>query len=634
MQDKSIIDILKDYCLNDDIQNLKSFLRQEKVKRTIICEFNDEDFESILFLDEKYNGTILDALFDRKGKEILELFYSAADRIDSIFKFPIIASRLMKQEWFCNILSIKNIMNKNINSYEHGFFFEYLAKNKDRLYRALLNKNLPNEGKSYLLKNIDITKHLDILKELDKEVLQPLFNRINFDLSDFNIEDLIKILEKYVVIPYYLIDNKKFINKVCTCKDILQIRYLFNLLSKSQDISFLESKRKEEYLKELNNEEETLIYPFNDIYKKINNSSKLNSNDIFIIIKDSFPDCSDEFIEYYSSVIYAGYKKKVLLDCLKILSNRYASNIMFDYLFEEYYYNIFIDLNELLSFNQQRKIISDEKIAIYSKLAHVDKLDYKSKMSLFNYLLNNYNMMEELYDDMSFAREEMNKQVANSIITKKKLKGKKNKLLSTMYGVDVYTYDGKDFFAVVKSGEKNTDHKEPHGYSYSLIGKNAVGTFMDPNLIPTFLYDGLTSEQIVHIFPFDSYTRYDRDNGSTDYVRVLMTPDELLDTSGVYNEMLVIEKGTEPSELDKHFPQLRKIALYCYDKIRRKDIKIAKENNVGIVLVDTSQFDLKRTHSVRGVFNEDFTYYLGSNRTDYKLEQLDYQRNEINNRSL
>ena len=70
MQDKSIIDILKEYCLNDDIQNLKSFLRQEKVKRTIICEFNDEDFESILFLDEKYNGTILDALSDRKGKEI------------------------------------------------------------------------------------------------------------------------------------------------------------------------------------------------------------------------------------------------------------------------------------------------------------------------------------------------------------------------------------------------------------------------------------------------------------------------------------------------------------------------------------------------------------------------------------
>ena len=108
----------------------------------------------------------------------------------------------------------------------------------------------------------------------------------------------------------------------------------------------------------------------------------------------------------------------------------------------------------------------------------------------------------------------------------------------------------------------------------------AVGTFMNPKEIPTFLYEGLKGEQIVHIFPYDSYTRYDRDKGSTDYVRVLMTPDELLDSSGVYNEMLVIEKGNKPSELDVHFPLLQKIALYCYDKIGRKEVKIAKENGV------------------------------------------------------
>ena len=635
MEDDEILNIIRYYCENNKKQALIEYLKKEDIKRSIIRDFNYEDFDTILFMDERYNGIILKYLFDIKGRMILELLYSADERIEIIFEHPKIASKLMKEEWFCNILSIKNIMNEKINFYEHGFFFDYLMKNKDRLHRALTNKNLPNEGKDYLLRNIDIIKHLSVLPSLDKEVLQPLFNRVNFDLCDFKLEDLIKIAEKEVVIPYHLLNDRKFIERVCTCKDILQIRYLFNMLSKSQDISFLEKERKQNYLNELNNGNDMLIDPFDKIYDEINNrKEKLNSNDIFIIVSKTFTECSADLIEHYTHNIFLGYKDKNLLESLVQLSNEYSSNVILDYLFEEYYYNVFIDLNELISFNEKNKMLSEEKYAIYTKLMQIDKMDLKSKKSLFNYLINNYNMMDEFYDDMLFAREEMNRLVANSLITREKLKTKKNKILSALYGVDVYTYDGKNFFGVIKSGEKMVEHDEPHGYSYSIIGKNAVGTFMNPKEIPTFLYEGLKGEQIVHIFPYDSYTRYDRDKGSTDYVRVLMTPDELLDSSGVYNEMLVIEKGNKPSELDVHFPLLQKIALYCYDKIGRKEVKIAKENGVGIVLVDTNQFKLKDTHSVRGVFNEDYTYYLGFNKSDYILERLEKQREEISNKSL
>ena len=107
MNDKGIINIIDEYCTNNDIPKLKDYLKQESIKKTIICEFNDDDFDSILFLDEKNNGIIIDSLFDNKGREILELFYSAADRVDLIFEHPIIASKLMNQEWFCRILSIK-----------------------------------------------------------------------------------------------------------------------------------------------------------------------------------------------------------------------------------------------------------------------------------------------------------------------------------------------------------------------------------------------------------------------------------------------------------------------------------------------------------------------------------------------
>ena len=113
-----------------------------------------------------------------------------------------------------------------------------------------------------------------------------------------------------------------------------------------------------------------------------------------------------------------------------------------------------------------------------------------------------------------------------------------------------------------------------------------------------------------------------------------MTPEELLDSTVTYNEMLVVEKGTKENELDVHFPKLRKIALYCYDKIKKWDVKIAKENGVGIILVDTSKYKLSNNLDLRDVYNKDYIYYNPNDEDYFDNEVYEELRENIKNKFM
>lgn len=203
----------------------------------------------------------------------------------------------------------------------------------------------------------------------------------------------------------------------------------------------------------------------------------------------------------------------------------------------------------------------------------------------------------------------------------------KDEELSNEYGVDVYNINDNPFFAIVKSGIRFEDSL-PVGHSYSLVGNGCISVFGSLKNSNTYVYDAndLNPEQIVHIFPEDSYTLYQPfsfTEKATDRVEQLMMPDELLYNKRTYNEVLILEQGSTQTDIDSRIPKLKRIALYCVDQITAKDVETAKIQGIGIMLINSKKYNkgIEMPSSIyRHLGNDDFNTYMSSGDS-YEIEE-------------
>ena len=285
------------------------------------------------------------------------------------------------------------------------------------------------------------------------------------------------------------------------------------------------------------------------------------------------------------------------------------------------------DLKELLEFYYAGNIdIPEDRLYLYQQIVNIDMLSSQEKIELHNEL-KQYNMMEIFYDDMSFARKQVRKAIKDYSMVKEELVKYKDEELSNEYGVDVYNIEDNPFFAIVKSNINREDNL-PVGRSYSLVGNGCISVFGIPKYNDTYVYDSsdLNPEQIVYVFPRDSFTMYKPfsfTSNATDRVEQLMMPDELLYNKRTYNEILILEHGRTQTDIDSRIPKLKKIALYCVDQITAKDVETAKIHNIGIMLINSKKYNkgIEMPSSIyRHLGNDDFNTYM-SNGDSYEIEE-------------
>jgi hypothetical protein len=316
-----------------------------------------------------------------------------------------------------------------------------------------------------------------------------------------------------------------------------------------------------------------------------------------------------------------------IFNYLKLLSEKNISNYIIDYHFEENYHNVILDITQLLQYNYDgNKTLSKDKIEIYEQILNIDYLSIEEKQQLHE-KLKNYNMIELLYDDMRFARDMVSESIKEYSVSKETIMQYKDENLTKQYGVDIYNMDGEPFFAIVKTGRK-ADGKYPTGHSFSLIGTNGIAVFGNNTYGQTYIYDSndLKKEQIVHVFPYDSYTRFKPFEIKEDAslrVNVLMSPQKLTSHSKEYNEILVLEKGLEETYMDEYVPKLKEIALYCIDKITEQDIENAKQKNVGIILINSSKYQEyeNNKNTINNFEQNKYNYFDGVTEKDYYEER-------------
>ena len=284
------------------------------------------------------------------------------------------------------------------------------------------------------------------------------------------------------------------------------------------------------------------------------------------------------------------------------------------------------DIRELLNFYYQGNIVlPKERVEFYAKISNIDYLSVEERIEIYLYL-KEFNMIEIFYDDMKTARYIVAEAIKEYSLSKEMLTKYKDEKLSKEYGLDVYVMDGNPFFGIVKTGRHPKDLL-PTGHSYSLVGNGAVAVFGDVKDSRTYLYDAddMNPDQLVHAFPYDSYTYYHPfrySQSPTRRVNTLLMPEELVSLSSSYTELLILEEGCKKTDLDKYIPELKRIALYCLDEIRKQDVDVAKANDVGIILVDSSKYKQKNYKSSK-------SYHHNIDEWEYNYFDGFYEKNKF-----
>lgn len=622
-------------------------------KRKII---NSSKSEFINFLNNDYNGEIIN-LLDDEGVDYLKEYIDIEGRITYILSWSKYANSLFNNQRFLDLFLSTDISN----------YYATLSMLDERTCNLIVNRCIELNkdmkfiseligyfNKDYQLKFIDKYDYpndliYEMLKRRPNIVGKKILEKYNIDLLSHNISiknlvDAGKSLafdemakrngDSYVssgVEIFFLSSdllNMDVAQKLWNELNVYEYRFLINDANYCGDPTNLNNYAKtteEEFI--LNKE-----YPesYKNIFNMINKLSNLDSSsneyhDIFRNLIRQIQIFPNEYTNL-RELIFNGEFDEVINLITKSLDEK-KSDYIIDYHFEENYYNVMYDLRELLEFYYAGNIdIPEDRLYLYQQIVNIDMLSSQEKIELHNEL-KQYNMMEIFYDDMSFARKQVRKAIKDYSMVKEELVKFKDEELSNEYGVDVYNIEDNPFFAIVKSNI-NAEDNLPVGHSYSLVGNGCISVFGTPKYSDTYVYDSsdLNPEQIVHVFPRDSFTMYrpfSFTDQATNRVEQLMMPDELLYNKRTYNEILILERGKKETDIDSRIPKLKRIALYCVDQITAKDVETAKIHNIGIMLINSKKYNkgIEMPESVyRHLGNDDFNIYM-KNGTSYEIEE-------------
>lgn len=626
----------------------------KSVTKIKIINSNKQDF--LDFLDNDYNGKILN-LLDDEGVELLKKNSYIEDRITYILNYSNYVDLLFNNQKFLDLFLSTDISKyyaslKNLNNKTYDLIVNRcLELNKDI---NLTGQLISYFNKDYRLKFIDKYDYpndliYEMLKRNPKILGKKILEKYNIDLLSHNIpvgglvaagkslsfEDMTK-RKGYSYVNssgevFYLSSdllNMDVAKKLWNELNVYEYRFLINDANYCGDPTNLNNYAKtkeEEFI--LNTDYPKIYQNIFDMIKKLSNldSSSNEYRDIFRNLIRQIQIFPNEYTNL-RMLIFNGEFDEVINLITKSLDEK-KSDYIIDYHFEENYYNVMYDLRELLEFYYAGNIdIPEDRLYLYQKIVNIDMLSSQEKIELHNEL-KQYNMMEFFYDDMTFARKKVREALKDYAMVKDELVKFKDEELSNEYGVDVYNINDNPFFAIVKSGIRFEDSL-PVGHSYSLVGNGCISVFGSLKNSNTYVYDAsdLNPEQIVHIFPEDSYTLYQPfsfTEKATDRVEQLMMPDELLYNKRTYNEILILEQGSMQTDIDSRIPRLKRIALYCVDQITAKDVETAKIQGIGIMLINSKKYNkgIEMPSSIyRHLGNDDFNTYM-SNGDSYEIEE-------------
>jgi len=567
-------------------------------------------------------------LFDEEGIKILKEASFLKDKVTGIVSCgKEYVSNLFANKDFCEIV------NENFEYLYYGLsslnlkaaleFIKYI-ENKDIKKLKDMILVVSSEVQYEIIKQIEIPK--EILKPLILK-LQPKASEylINNDfritsIDDYSFDELFSLFKKKYNISKNLLNDSNFVKKIISMNSVKDYRFLVNELTTSNDTEFIEKMRKSYYDEELlsYDSESKMLKKYQMCYSELCNLIDKNETGYYQL---------EEVLSKYLNLFGCNETKynmtKLICDhfinndkeWLKNFfineSNVQISNMIVDYHFEDVPYNFFLDVRQLYNFQKtEGRTLNDEDLNTYAKLLNIDDLTYAEKMSLHDEL-SKEDWIAKHYDIFREAKDKNINLIKEQMLNDENIDQYLDKQLTEKTSVPIYVLDGQDFFAFVKSLHKSKEYiltdedmiNYVDGGSFSLDGSKKLNTFRDPRNYYNLIYSDFPKEQVVHMYPVDSFSKYIRkyNEKPTGRVYELYTPTEFVEKSSDYNEIVLAQKNERKhqDELNDNLKLPKLLGIYCYDKVTNEDVESAKKLGIGIVVVKTNSYKVKNDNRMR-----------------------------------
>lgn len=339
---------------------------------------------------------------------------------------------------------------------------------------------------------------------------------------------------------------------------ILPNNYLFNTFIIPKYLEILNIEERRYYINKLKENNYFLYEIINDI--------------LFNEYDKTFMDNFDEYINHYKKFMKisdAKLKEFISENLFKMFMDRY---------FEDFNYNIIINIQNMLGFNKKVSILDEKKVWLYQLILNFKTYSLEEEKNI--YLNMPKDICSYLYDDFRKCQNYTYNLINKEIIDIQKLSCKQ------VNGVNVYYLDGEDFIIPVHALKYKRDENiiwgetfEEKTLSVSLIGNRFLGTYRNPYEYVLLGFNYININNIMHVYHTDSFTKGEK---STDKVNELYMPKELLEKTHGFNEILISQ--------NKRNERLNPSCVVCYDNLTGNDLINAQTLNIPILLINTKKY--------------------------------------------
>lgn len=614
-------DQLVKYLLTAPTKEKKLILKNQEIKRKLICPENRHEFS---WLAQENSKDIIPYLLDGDGIEILKESEYLIDKMNAIltsnaiYVDTIVSFKAFQKIIFDNFDELKDYLN--VLTPVSGQYLIKTAEKQNFNLIELISK-FSQQTQTEVLKTQELSNedYWKMIVSAKKETASMLLEEksVGKSLTNIKLSTIENIASKDIKLPYQIIEEPEFIKRISEITDVKTYRFLVNDLEKSNDVEKLEKAREKYYENQINsfNKKSGMLKVYEDLYEKLASMEEINPFSLMQTAREIFKDANDgEIFELLNQINKVNVESGLngIKEFLKEKSNVMLGNMIIDCHFKDYYLNVLKDVKQLCNFDALGgNALSNDKIEIYKKIIEINNLSYEEKLEL-NTKLGKKNYVEEFYDDVRNSRNKMYSLIREEILNEDKISKYLDKEETNKFGVNIYRLEGEPFFALVKSFSIDKAFElssgDIHSYkdsgSFSIDASNKLDTFHNPKDNYNLIFNNFNIDQVVHMFPVDSFSGYTRGEKATDRVIELLTPKEFTGRSKDYNEVIIAQKNvSKPNDMDDRLPLPKPFAIYCYDEIGPKDIESAKNLGIGIVVVNTKKYNIETNNSQISMFD-------------------------------
>lgn len=611
-------------------QNISEIEQIRQSASTLLKKHNNDYYTSFDDLTNNYSVVqILSAFnlntlkaFHAGSDDICDMFLAMLKKdVDETFQFLLqddeMFDKYFSLPYFYHEVSydvFRNVIlkfDKNIEKCPIGFF-----KNVSSDYQTrLLQENISDEVLVYMIPFF----HDDVIEEF--------FLNDSRALYLFEYFDIVRLVERRIRFNEEIVKRKTFFDKLKTT-NFIEFRSNINYLENYYDTTILE-KRVHDYYQEIFDSYDDEHDVFKEYMDAINDSNfNFDNNRSFILDNEVISEIR-KYISYDDNGNRIISDRKKLIQFLMEETSKKLSDVIVDALFEDNIYNVWINLQEMLRYNDKlpndQKVLDDERKQFYLIIYYIDYLSSKEKLDFYNSMKDKkisfmfYRDLRELKDlSYDFIREDLfdtSDEHYNYTIDDK---------LSNQYGVKIYDMREQKYTMLVRVQNQYYESSMDRRNCYSLINEENNKVYLSvPKGKFAYGYNSFDNDMVMHMLEKDSWSGNPDDymNISSTFVNRIMTSDELVRGNRDISEIdLANKKGKDGKYLAK-----KPDYLVYYENSRRSIEEVIHEaKRLGLPVVVLKEQVLSFDRVVRTDELSKYCYF--GDDLDYAYAQYQEER--------